>query len=105
MRHIICALLLALSTATSAQAGILGRLFFTSEQRAQLEQDYNTEGRSSALTVNGIVQKKGGARTAWINGVAQNAGDSDGRDEISLSGQSVKVGQKLMLYRRAPRAQ
>ena len=120
LMHIGITLLLALSTATSTQAGSLGRLFFTPEQRAQLEYKRvhnatvaagsgvaTTEesGTSSVLTVNGIVQKKGGARTVWINGKAQNAGSSDEHNPeslpVSVPGQSrpvkLKVGQKLIL--------
>jgi hypothetical protein len=95
----------------SAQAGNLGRLFFTPEQRAQLEHKRTRNATtaevpsSSVLTVNGIVQRHGGARTVWINGVAQNAGNSDERSPealpVSVPGQShpvkVKVGQKLIL--------
>jgi len=95
----------------TAQAGSLGRLFFTPEQRAQLEQNRTRNATaedgssSSVLTVNGIVQKKGGARTVWINGVAQSAGNSDERSPealpVTVPGQShpvrVKVGQKLIL--------
>lgn len=87
----------------------LGRLFFTPEQRMQLEysqqQDDNAPGNTRSLTVNGIVQKHGGERTVWINGVPQLAGKSDERAPESLPvavpGQSqpvkVKVGQKVLL--------
>ena len=95
--------------ATLSSAEPLGRLFFTPEQRAQLEHsklqssDYGNSGRS--LTVNGIVQKHGGKRTAWINGVSQQAGNSDERAPDSLPvnvpGLSkpvkVKVGQKVLI--------
>lgn len=95
--------------ATLVSAEPLGRLFFTPEQRAQLEQaelrnnDSGVSGR--ALTVNGIVQQHGGKRTAWINGVPQQAGRSDELDPDSLPvavpGQAkpvkIKVGQKLLL--------
>lgn len=105
----------------AAQAESLGRLFFTPEQRAQLESRRAHSAATVAatataatpeegdattvLTVNGIVQKQGGARTVWINGVAQNAGNSDERSPESLAvavpGKSqpvkVKVGQKLLI--------
>ena len=117
MRYAALVMLLALSTATSTQASGLGRLFFTPEQRAQLEHEHtrnataaahnatSEDGYSSVLTVNGIVQKKGGARTVWINGVAQSAGNSDERSPeavpVYVPGKShpvkVKVGQKLIL--------
>ena len=65
---------LALTAATGVNAEELGRLFFTAEQRAQLEysrqQNDPAPGNARSLTVNGIVQKHGGERTVWINGVA-----------------------------------
>ena len=120
MKRIVLILLLAMSTA--AQAGSLGRLFFTPEQRAQLEykrthseaaastEEDDDIPTSSVLMVNGIVQKHGGARTVWINGRAQNAGNSDERSPESLAvavpGKTqpvkVKVGQKLLLEQPAP---
>lgn len=104
-------LLLALLLPACAQADELGRLFFTPQQRAQLDrqniQNSSTDSGSngSSLTVNGIVQKNGGARTVWINGVPQAAGKGDKRDpasaQVAVPGQSkpvkIKVGQKLLL--------
>jgi len=57
------------------------------------------------LTVNGIVQRHGGERTVWVNGVPQLAGKSDEQAPdslpVAIPGQSkpvkVKVGQKLIL--------
>ncbi|MFZ5523788.1 MAG: hypothetical protein ACOY9D_06855 [Pseudomonadota bacterium] len=95
--------------AALCQAEPLGRLFFTPEQRAQLEhsklQSNDSGNNSRALTVNGIVQKHGGKRTAWINGVPQQAGNSDERAPDSLPvavpGLSkpvkVKVGQRVLI--------
>lgn len=93
----------------SAQAVELGRLFFTPAQRTQLEynqrQNDNTPANAGTLTVNGIVQKHGGGRTVWINGVPQVAGRSDERTPeslpIAIPGQpqpvNVKVGQKVLI--------
>ena len=105
----------ALTIATpSSEAGELGRLFFTPEQRVQLESgqqpDVDTPDNPQSLTVNGIVQKQGGKRTVWINGRAQNAGNSDERAPESLPvtvpGQSqsvkMKVGQRVLLNPSAP---
>ena len=111
MRYATLALLLALSTATPTQAGSLGCLFFTPEQRTQFEYERThkptavDESSSPVLTINGIVQKKGGGRTAWVNGKAQNVGNSDEQNPeslpVSVPGQSnpvkVKVGQKIRL--------
>lgn len=100
---------LALTAATGANAEELGRLFFTPEQRVQLEysqqQSNDSPGNAHSLTVNGIVQKHGGERTVWINGVPQPAGKSDERAPESLPvavpGQSqpvkVKVGQRVLI--------
>ncbi len=108
---IIIYMLTPLVLTNSAQAGSLGRLFFTPEQRTQLEHERARNATaedgsaSSVLTINGIVQRHGGARTVWINGVAQSAGNSDEHSPealpVSVPGQPhpvrVKVGQKLIL--------
>ena len=104
----LCAL--ALSTAPLTRADELGRLFFTPEQRAQLDYSFARTARPDdtydrAVTLNGIVQKHGGKRTAWINGTPQEVGRSDERTPESLSvaipGQSkpikLKVGQRALL--------
>jgi hypothetical protein len=111
----ISVFVLACLVTPAAQASGLGRLFFTPEQRSQLDYAHardatNENGAASILSVNGIVQKMGGGRTVWINGVAQNAGISDERSPDSLPvavpGKSkpvkVKVGQRLLLDQPAP---
>ena len=120
MKHTLSFILIVSSFIPCAQAAELGRLFFTPEQRAQLEYkrahneaveaEESDNPTSSVLTVNGIVQKRGGARTVWINGRAQNAGNSDERSPESLAvavpGKTqpvkVKVGQQLLLEQPAP---
>lgn len=99
----------ALTAATLGHAEGLGRLFFTPEQRAQMDYDklQNTDPGDNrrVLSVNGIVQKHGGERTVWINGVPQQAGKSDERAPeslpVAIPGQSqpvkVKVGQKVLI--------
>ncbi len=99
----------ALTAATFASAGELGRLFFTPEQRAQLErgnaQNPGASDNRRTLSVTGIVQKHGGERTVWINGVPKLSGKSDERSPesapIPIPGQSkqirVKVGQKVFI--------
>lgn len=92
----------ALSTAHSAQ---LARLFFTPAQRAQLDAQQLQGNSTATLTINGIVQKQGGTRTAWINGSAHIIGKSDEQHPASLpltiptrsQPISVKVGQKIPL--------
>jgi hypothetical protein len=92
-----------------AHADKLGRLFFTPEQRTHLDYNYSrnapAEGDSSPfITVNGIVQKNGGPRTVWVNGVAQSAEGSRERtptaQTVSIPGShpvKIKVGQKILL--------
>lgn len=71
---------LVLAATTGAGATELGRLFFTPEQRAQLEyrqpQVVAQPEQPAAPTVNGIVQKHGGACTIWLNGRLQTACNS-----------------------------
>ena len=110
----------ALFIATSipaAQAGQLGRLFFTPEQRQRLDyahaRDAAADGdTSSILTVNGIVQKNGGARTVWVNGVAQSADNGDRTttaQSVTIPGKSrpvkLKVGDKILLDQAPPNSQ
>lgn len=102
----------------AATADNLGRLFFTPAQRAQLDYNYArnapADGNSSSvLTVNGIVQKNGGARTVWVNGVAQSAGkNNEGTptsQTVTIPGKShpvkIKVGEKILLDQPAPTKQ
>lgn len=105
MRTLLTILCLAILPA--AQGDELGRLFFTPAQRTELNygtlQGGDTESGSSSLTVNGIVQRHGGSRTAWINGIPRSAGQSDEQNPDSLPvtmpnqshSVSVKVGQKI----------
>ena len=101
-----------------ATADNLGRLFFTPEQRAKIDFAYarnaTTNGNASpVLTVNGIVQKHGGARTVWINGVPQSISNRNERnpttETVSVPGKSksvkLKVGDKILLDQAAPATQ
>jgi hypothetical protein len=87
----------------------LGRMFYTPEQRAQLDADHarsaTPEDSPNVISIDGIVQRHGGERTVWINGVPQVAGRSDERSPesvpVAVPGQSqpveVKVGQKVIV--------
>jgi hypothetical protein len=97
----------------NAQAGELGRLFFTPQQRQQLEfQETNSvdSERRNYIIVNGVVQKHGGSRTVWINGTAQPAEQGDDKTPsaatVAVPGKSqpihLKVGQRLLLDSAAP---
>jgi hypothetical protein len=103
-------ILLALTAATTVQGAELGRLFFTQNERAQLERQHvlsadEAGNDSRSLIVNGVIQRDGGKRIIWINGEQQPAGSADSRTPASvpviLPGKTesvkVKVGQRLML--------
>ena len=118
LQNLTTVTLILLACISPARADNLGRLFFTPAQRTQLDYNYArnapAEGNSSSvLTVNGIVQKHGGARTVWINGVAQSAGNSNesapATQTVTVPGKShpvkIKVGEKILLDQPAPTRQ
>jgi len=101
---------IGLTTSTLAGAAELGRIFFTPEQRAQLDYSYaqgadSDNNNSRVLILNGIVQQHGGKRTVWINGVPQLAGSSNDKtpetQTVQLPGKTstvkLKVGQRVLL--------
>lgn len=105
----------ALTTAAFADAAELGRLFYTPEERAHLDYSYAQQAQPDSdsrgtISVTGIVQKHGGQRTIWINGVPRLAGKNDERSPesatIPVPGQKkqvrVKVGQKVYLDSTTP---
>jgi hypothetical protein len=69
MKPFVLCCLLYFSHTVFAEEAALGRLFFTPVQRAQRET--RLASPSVVSQVNGIVQRDGGVRTIWINGVAQ----------------------------------
>lgn len=105
----------ALLAAPAGYAEELGRLFFTPQQRAMLERGQQPDIENpdnpdqqniiESMTISGIVQRHGGERTVWINGVPQLAGKSDEHAPesvpVAVPGQPqpvrVKVGQKVLL--------
>ena len=111
---IIASAITLLTITPPSGAAELGRLFFTPEQRAQLESgqqpDVDTHDSPHELSVNGIVQKHGGERTVWINGVPQIAGKSDERAPesvpVAIPGQAqptrLKVGEKVLINPQTP---
>ncbi len=93
-----------------AQAAELGRLFYTPQQRAQLESQITTSdstdtGPRSFIVVNGVIQRQGGKRTVWVNGQQQPADHGNARSPatvpVPVPGRSgpvqLKVGQRLLL--------
>ncbi len=95
---------------SGAHAAELGRLFYTPQQRAQLDAGQtspdNPEGTGrSYITVNGVIQKQGGKRTVWINGQPQPAENGNEKTPatvpVAVPGKprpvQLKVGQRLLL--------
>jgi len=75
----LLALIAASCPPTLADDG-LGRLFFTPERRQTLdrqrqfkvEEEPQEIAEDPSLTINGVVTRSSGKRSAWINGVVQN---------------------------------
>ena len=98
-----CALL---GTTGVASAEDLGRLFFTPQQRQDLDRRRDTDvapasaspaSVESLVTVNGHVTRSSGKTTTWINGVPQYD-TYRGTDRVAIQGggaAGVKVGQTL----------
>ena len=100
----------------AAQANEIRRLFYTPQQRQQLDSgtavnNSSPEGeRRNYIIVNGVVQKHGGNRTVWINGAAQATEPGNDRNPttapVAVPGKpqpvQLKVGQKLLLEPPAP---
>ena len=114
MRILMLALLAAVLRAPPAGAAEdLGRLFFTPQQRQDLDRRRAANAQESAaivqestLTLQGQVSRSGGKTTTWINGVPQQDthGTSDpararirtGEDEPEVT---LKVGETRDLVR------
>jgi hypothetical protein len=99
----------SLTTPRCSNASELGRLFYTPQQRAQLESQQisgqSVDGvKRNFIMVNGVIQKQGGNRIVWLNGVAQTpvrSNDNPASIDIAVPGKQkhtqVKVGQRLIL--------
>jgi hypothetical protein len=104
-------ILLALAGNSAAAAENLGRLFFTPQQRQDLDRRRQANIQESAvtvnnsLTVNGQVSRSQGKTTVWINGVPQESTRKpldparvslpSGQGDTSESSVNVKIGQTL----------
>ncbi len=101
--------LLCLAAPAAATAEELGRLFFTPQQRQDLDRRRATNRveevappqiKEGPLTLEGHVQRSGGKNTTWVNGVPQHDNRA-GRDPARVTvvpnagepGISLKVGQ------------
>lgn len=78
---------------SSHETKALGRLFFTSAQRAALEhqRQQNIQNISAVpgdkLKVDGVVRSSAGRTTAWVNGIAYHDADTKAAVRIGLSAQ------------------
>jgi len=102
------AFLLAVATGQVAAQEKLGRLFFTEQQRQDLDRRRQANIRETAavvestVTVNGQVSRSSGRSTTWLNGVPQdNARRPLDPARVTLPGGegapsvSLKIGQTL----------
>ena len=107
-RLIAGAFLLGLAAGHAAAQENLGRLFFTEQQRQELDRRRQANIQETAVvvensvTVNGQVSRSSGRSTTWINGVPQsNARKPRDPARATLPGAegepaiSVKIGQTL----------
>ncbi len=82
-------LLLGSLTAAAWAADPLGRLFFTPEERAQLERQRSrgpveaAPPELSGVTVNGLVQRSDGKAVVWLNGVPRPASAPSPGDSLA----------------------
>ncbi len=98
----LAALLAALLAPASAGADELGRLFFTPQQRQELDRRRNSNAQEAdtvveqTVTVNGQVTRSSGRTTTWVNGVPQyDTYRPVDRTHVRLEGATVKVGETL----------
>lgn len=103
------AVLVSLPISPATHAAELGRLFFTPQEREQLEIQGAVKSagpvQRDTLTVNGMLQKSGGKRIYWINGEQQTAVASPEKAppsvRVTVPGNSqpveLKVGQRIEL--------
>ncbi len=107
-RALVVASLLVIVTGPAAAADNLGRLFFTPQQRQDLDRRRQANIQESAVTansfvtINGQVSRSQGKSTVWVNGVPQESNRrpldparatvSGGEGEPSVN---LKIGQTL----------
>jgi hypothetical protein len=101
--------LLILAPPPAAAAEALDRLFFTAERRAQLDRqremnllDKQPAQSDPTLTIDGIVSRSSGKRTAWINGQPQH--ESDLGSSLTVSTRRGDPGQVLLEANDSPTA-
>lgn len=99
MRHPERLVLICLSLlAAHSRAEELGRLFYTPEQRRQLERGESSSTAPQRLK--GIVQKHGGLRTIWLDDrMESHAGSANhASQQLTAPGSApmrIKVGESI----------
>jgi hypothetical protein len=107
MRSVLLMLALLLPT-TVYGAETLGRLFFSPDQRAQLDMlrtkrvvasQTKEEPPPEVVTYNGIVRRSDGKTTVWVNN--QSMSEADLRDKPAIAGRVSRDG-KIVLQATQP---
>ncbi len=97
------ALLVLLAPLTAYGADTLGRLFFTPDQRAQLDtlrtkrvvaSQTKEEPPPEVVTYNGIVRRSDGKTTVWVNNQAFS--EADLRDKPAIAGRVSRDGKIVL---------
>lgn len=105
---LLACLLAGLGTLPASHAEeALGRLFFTPERRLLLDrqrqlniQDADQVAEDPTLTINGIVTRSSGKRTAWINGVPHT--EAETHDGITVTPRPRAAGKLVVRSEGAP---
>lgn len=112
MRSVLLPIVLCATLCANAAEEPIGRLFFTPQQRSQLDRLRQSNGGpvdaadpdSRIITVNGLVRRSSGKDTAWINSAARDARDAaavgaTGRAARGTPGVAVELpsGKRLSL--------
>jgi len=106
---VCCVGMLAAAAAPVCAGEELGRLFFTPERRQALDRqrELNLPEKQETpvdptLTINGVVTRSSGKRTAWVNGVAQNDREKPGG--VAITPNAKEPGKVLVRPDEAPEA-
>ena len=102
MRAMLAAIML-LTPLVASGADTLGRLFFTPDQRTQLDTlrtrkvvaaQTKEEPAPEIVTYNGIVRRSDGKTTVWVNN--QSLSEADLRDKPAIAGKVSRDGQIVL---------
>jgi hypothetical protein len=102
MARLIFLLMIAFLSGHAASAELLGRLFFSPDERAMLDRMRQKSGGSTVsatdqITLNGLVRRSSGKTTAWINRLPQNENETPQGVALLRQGQTSKPSAVLLL--------